>query len=51
MMVLERARRHAEAVAIAVDYLHRFPRGSYAHAAEVLVGTPGRDAVPARRGP
>ena len=44
MMVLERGQRHDEAVAIAADYLRRFPRGSYAHAAGVLVGAPGRDA-------
>ncbi|HEY8926898.1 MAG TPA: FecR domain-containing protein [Polyangia bacterium] len=47
MMVLERGGRHVEAVAIAADYLRRFPRGSYAHAASVLVGAPGRDALPA----
>ena len=47
MMVLERARHHEEASAIAVDYLRRFPRGSYAHAAEVLVGPSGRDGAPA----
>jgi len=49
MTVLERARRHDEAVAIAVDYLRRFPRGSYAHAARVLVGAPGPDGAPAGR--
>ncbi len=41
MMALERAHRRAEAVAIASDYLRRFPRGSYAHAAGVLVGRAG----------
>jgi hypothetical protein len=38
MMALERAHRRDEAIAIASDYLRRFPRGSYAHAAGVLVG-------------
>jgi TolA-binding protein len=41
MMALERAHRRDEAVAIASDYLRRFPRGSYAHAAGVLVGRAG----------
>jgi len=51
MMVLEHARRHDEAVAIAADYLRRFPRGSYAHAARGLAGTPSPHAVPAGRAP
>jgi TolA-binding protein len=41
MMALERAHRRDEAVAIASDYLRRFPKGSYAHAARVLVGRAG----------
>ena len=51
MMVLERGRRHDEAVAIAADYMRRFPRGSYAHAARVLGGAPGKNGAPAERGP
>jgi len=39
MTVLERAHRHDEAIAIAADYLRRFPAGSYAHAAKLLVGS------------
>jgi TolA-binding protein len=46
MMVLERAHRRAEAAAIASDYLRRFPAGSYAHAASVLVGASGPAAPP-----
>jgi TolA-binding protein len=42
MLVLERAHRGDEAAAIASDYLRRFPAGSYAHAARVLVGAPGQ---------
>jgi len=38
MMVLERSGRHDDALAIARAYLHRFARGSYAHAASALVG-------------
>ncbi|HYL40038.1 MAG TPA: hypothetical protein VET90_01905 [Candidatus Binatus sp.] len=41
MMGLERAHRHDEAAAIASDYLRRFPAGSYAHAARLLVGSTG----------
>lgn len=51
MMVLERARRHDEAVAIAVDYLRRFPSGSYAHAARVLVTAAGQSEAPGKRAP
>jgi TolA-binding protein len=52
MMVLERARRHDEAVAMAADYLHRFPAGSYAHAAEVIAGSSGPSVAPGSpRGP
>jgi len=39
MMVLEGAHRRDEAMSIASDYLHRFPTGSYAHAARALVRT------------
>jgi len=39
MMVLEGAHRRDEAMAMASDYLHRFPTGSYAHAARALVRT------------
>jgi hypothetical protein len=42
VMVLERTGRHDEAVAIAADYLRRFPTGSYAHAAGVVVGSAER---------
>ena len=49
MMVLERAHRHDEAAAIASDYLRRFPAGSYAHAARLLVGSTGPAAPPASR--
>jgi len=52
MMVLERARRHDEAVAMASDYLRRFPAGSYAHAAEVIAGSSGPPTAPGSpRGP
>lgn len=44
MVALERARRRGEAAAIATDYLRRFPKGSYAHAAGVLVGRVGEPA-------
>jgi TolA-binding protein len=37
MMDLERMHRHAEATAVAADYLRRFPSGIYFHAAEALV--------------
>ena len=37
MMVLERKHRRQEAAAIAAAYLQRFPRGTYAAAAEALV--------------
>jgi len=52
MMVLERARRHDEAVTMAADYLRRFPAGSYAHAAEVIAGSSGPPTAPGSpRGP
>jgi TolA-binding protein len=52
VMVLERTGRHDQAVAMAAAYLRRFPTGSYAHAAEVLVGSSGPAAAPASpRGP
>jgi TolA-binding protein len=38
MMVLERAHRRSAAAAVAADYLHRFPVGTYARAAEAIVG-------------
>lgn len=38
MMVLERAHRRSAATAVAADYLHRFPVGTYARAAEAIVG-------------
>jgi hypothetical protein len=37
MMVLERSGRRTDAATIAADYLRRFPKGTYAHAAEALV--------------
>ena len=37
MMDLERTHRHAEATAVAADYLRRFPSGIYFRAAEALV--------------
>ena len=37
MMDLERMHRHAEATAVAADYLRRFPSGIYFRAAEALV--------------
>ena len=40
MVVLERTHRQGEAVAIAADYLRRFPAGTYAHAAAALVRAP-----------
>jgi hypothetical protein len=40
MMDLERTHRHAEATAVAADYLRRFPSGIYAHAAQALVRAP-----------
>jgi hypothetical protein len=40
MMDLERMRRRAEAVAVAADYLRRFPSGIYLHAAQALVHAP-----------
>jgi hypothetical protein len=40
MMVLERAHRREEAAAIATTYLQRFPRGTYAAAAEALARAP-----------
>ena len=49
MMVLERTGRHDEAVALAADYLRRFARGSYAHAASALVGS-GPAAAPRSSG-
>jgi TolA-binding protein len=52
VMVLERTGRHDKAVAMAADYLRRFPTGSYAHAAGVLVGSSGPGAAPeSPRGP
>jgi TolA-binding protein len=36
MTLLERSDRHSEALAVARDYLRRFPRGTYAHAARAL---------------
>jgi TolA-binding protein len=45
VMVLERTGRHDKAVAMAADYLRRFPTGSYAHAAGVLVGSSGPAAA------
>jgi len=50
MIVLERAHRHDEAIAIAADYLRRFPAGSYAHAAKLLVGatSPAVPSAPRR---
>lgn len=45
MMVLERTGHHDEAVAMAADYLRRFAKGSYAHAAGVLVGSSGPAAA------
>ncbi len=39
MMVLERAHRRSAAMAVAADYLHRFPVGTYARAAEAIVGS------------
>lgn len=39
MVALEGAHRRAEAKAMATDYLHRFPTGSYAHAARALMRT------------
>ena len=38
MMVLERAHRRSAATAVAADYLQRFPVGTYARAAEAIVG-------------
>jgi TolA-binding protein len=35
--LLQRSNRPAEALAVANDYLHRFPRGTYANAAHALV--------------
>jgi TolA-binding protein len=46
MMALERAHRRDEAIAIASDYLQRFPKGTYAHAAGVLVGRAGAPGGP-----
>jgi FecR protein len=40
MLVLERAHRREEAAAIAATYLQRFPRGTYAAAAEALAHPP-----------
>jgi FecR protein len=40
MMALERMHRRAEAVAVAADYLRRFPSGIYFHAAQALVRAP-----------
>ena len=40
MMDLERTHRHGEAVAVAADYLRRFPSGIYFHAAQALVDAP-----------
>jgi TolA-binding protein len=37
MTLLQRSNRRAEALAVAHDYLQRFPRGTYAHAAHALV--------------
>jgi TolA-binding protein len=37
MTLLERWNRRSEALAVARDYLRRFPRGTYAHAARALV--------------
>jgi TolA-binding protein len=37
MMDLERTQRHAEATAVAADYLRRFPSGIYFRAAQTLV--------------
>ena len=44
MTLLERWNRHTEALAVARDYLRRFPRGTYANAARALVrsSTPGQ---------
>lgn len=51
MMALERSRRRDEAVAIASDYLERFPAGSYAHAARALVErAAARGEAPSPRG-
>jgi len=41
MMALERAHRRDEASAIAADYLRRFPKGTYAQGAGLLVGRAG----------
>jgi TolA-binding protein len=49
MMVLERNRRHDEAMRIASDYVRRFPSGSYAHAARALIDDAG--APPSRTPP
>jgi hypothetical protein len=49
-MVLERSGRHEDALAIAHAYLHRFARGSYAHAASALVG-PSEPRSDSRRAP
>ena len=38
MMVLERSHRRFAATAVAADYLRRFPVGTYARAAEAIVG-------------
>jgi hypothetical protein len=51
MIVLERAGRREAAAAIAADYLQRFPNGSYAHAANVLLRAGGRGAAPSRTDP
>jgi hypothetical protein len=40
MMDLEQTHRRAEAVAVAADYLRRFPSGIYFHAAQALVRAP-----------
>jgi ferric-dicitrate binding protein FerR (iron transport regulator) len=37
MTLLQRWNRHTEALIVARDYLRRFPRGTYAHAARALV--------------
>jgi len=37
LTLLQRSNRPAEALAVARDYLERFPRGTYANAAHALV--------------
>jgi len=53
MTALQRSGRGAEALAIASDYLARFPSGSYAHAASALLARAGSQSgtKPAPRAP